>query len=181
MKRRYLKKVASAVDAPGDEKREYLRIVEEDVDDFLADVPDATPEELEDTLGTPEELSDAYLEATPVEQVSKKLKKARSVKGIIIAAVCSAIALFAIIIFLAFVIARTNLSHLKTGDDSAGMHPRASNGYVDTKAFPPPFTYMAAQSGGKDEGAEMFCREGGCLSENVCSRCATERFFTISS
>lgn len=115
MKRRYMKKVASSVEAPKEEKKEYLRIVEEDVDDFLADVPNATRQELEDTLGTPGELSDAYLEATPVEQVSKKLKKTRSVKGIVLAAIAAGIILFAVILLLAFVIVRINLAPLKEG------------------------------------------------------------------
>lgn len=117
MKRSYLKKVASAVDAPADEKKEYLRIVEEDVDDFLTDVPDATPEELEDTLGTPEELSDAYLEATPAEQISKKLKKARSVKCVVIATVVTAVVLLALTVLLIFIIVRSNLSRITYVDD----------------------------------------------------------------
>ena len=132
MKRRYLKKVASAVDAPKDEKREYLRIVEEDVDDFLADVPDATPEELEYTLGTPEELSGAYLEATPMDEVDKKLRKVNSVKGIVIAAVCSIGILFAVIILLAFVVVRTNLSKGENNNGYACIQSCNLSGFVET-------------------------------------------------
>lgn len=111
MKRcRYLRRIRAAVHGTKAEKDEYMHIVETDVADFLADFADADEQTLEENLGTPEELSRAFLDAMGTAEIHRRLKKTKSMKRVILATVCILAALVVGMFAVGFAVVRINKS-----------------------------------------------------------------------
>lgn len=88
-RRKYMNKVKSALVCSKSTKTGLLKIIENDMNAYLSEHPDATEQDLVGRFGTPDALAESYLDSLDISEVNTQLKKTRSIKKVVLATLCA--------------------------------------------------------------------------------------------
>lgn len=118
VQRTYLKKIAAALTCPNNTKKALLRIVQNDIEAFLLEHPDATEQELIRQFGTPDELAESYLDSLDSSEVCMQMEKTGSIKKVLISCICAIIGILLLLVigikgYLFFHYANAEYIHVK--------------------------------------------------------------------
>lgn len=100
--RQYLSEITSSLTCPKTLKQKVLKSVSAEVDEFFIDNPDASYDDLKNSLGNPNEIAISYIESLDPEEIQKELKKVKRNKWIVI--VSCVLALFLLVGTFCFII-----------------------------------------------------------------------------
>lgn len=94
-RKKYINEIQKLLVCEPKERRNFVRDFNSDIDDFISDNPEASIDELEKAMGTPQEIADGFMSnASP-----KDIKKRTSIARIVLFA--SVITMILIVIFYA--------------------------------------------------------------------------------
>lgn len=97
----YCKQVYRSLELPKNQKQALYSIISEKVEEFLEESPSASYEEILEAFGSPEELSDTYIETSDMTEIRDTYKvKSRNLRIVkIVCVAVIAIALLCTVIF----------------------------------------------------------------------------------
>lgn len=113
----YLSSIGGKIVCQRKTKREFLKTISDDIDELLEQNPSADFDELQQNIGTPEEIANNFLENSSVAEIKKRTAfSAWLVTGVV------AVVLFAVIFCSAVLIGQNNSdSNLVVISDSHGV------------------------------------------------------------
>lgn len=93
----YINQIKKLLFCSSKERKKFLKEFNDNIDDFLKDNPEASIEELQKTMGTPQEIADGFLGNADI----KDIKRRTSIVRIVIVGVCISI----LLLFITFAVA----------------------------------------------------------------------------
>ena len=92
----FCKNTKSNLNCPRKIKKDLILRIESSVYDYIDGNPDASYNEIEAHFGSPRELADSYISSLDSDEISKAIKKAKTIKiAVIVTCIIALIALFA--------------------------------------------------------------------------------------
>ena len=102
VKKQYFREIKRLLPCNAKEKKRCIMDLERDVDDFLENCPSATLEVLYVAIGTPQLISESFLERIDPEQLSHKMSAKRKIAiGVIAVVAALAIAIGIVVVVFA--------------------------------------------------------------------------------
>ena len=98
-RKQYLNQIKKLLVCKGNQRKQFLKSFEDNMDEYLRDNPDADFAQLEKDMGTPQEIANAFLE----NEEASKIKKRMSFKKWIIIAIIVVILMIASTLVLALI------------------------------------------------------------------------------
>ena len=81
--RTYIRKVKLLFPVMGKYERKYIKAITINVNDYLADVPESTIDDLYKEFGTPKDIIDSYYSTVNTDDVIKKIRISKYIKLIL--------------------------------------------------------------------------------------------------
>lgn len=94
-RKQYLNQIKKLLVCKGSQRKKFLNSFADNMDEYLKDNPDADFAKLQEDMGTPQEIADAFLENESASQIKKRMS---FVKWIIIGVVFALLLLIAMIV-----------------------------------------------------------------------------------
>ena len=80
--RTYIRKVKLLFPVMGKYERKYIKAITINVNDYLADVPESTIDDLYKEFGTPKDIIDSYYSTVNTDDVIKKIRISKYIKRV---------------------------------------------------------------------------------------------------
>ena len=98
-RKQYLKQIKKLLVCKGSKKRKFLKSFDDNIEEFLKDNPDASYDELQKNMGTPQEIANEFLENESAVHIKRRTTIVKLVIiGIIICLIIVAITFVAVFI-----------------------------------------------------------------------------------
>lgn len=92
----FCKNTKSNLNCPRKIKKDLILRIESSVYDYIESQPDASYDDITAQFGSPRELADSYISSLDSDEISKAIKKAKTIKiAVIVTCIIALIALFA--------------------------------------------------------------------------------------
>ena len=92
----FFKNAKSNLNCPRKIKKDLILRIESSVYDYIENKPEVSYNEIEAHFGSPRELADSYISSLDSDEISKAIKKAKTIKiAVIVTCIIALIALFA--------------------------------------------------------------------------------------
>ena len=92
----FFKNAKSNLNCPRKIKKDLILRIESSVYDYIESQPDASYDDITAQFGSPRELADSYISSLDSDEISKAIKKAKTIKiAVIVTCIIALIALFA--------------------------------------------------------------------------------------
>lgn len=95
----YINQIKKLLFCSSKERKKFLKEFNDNIDDFLKDNPEASIEELQKTMGTPQEIADGFLGNAD----TKAIKKRTSIVRILVLGISIAVIIIAIFFITAWI------------------------------------------------------------------------------
>ncbi len=79
-KKQYLNNIEKQLVCKATQRKDFLNTFEDNIEAYLSDNPDADFEQLQNDMGTPQEIADSFLENESASTVKKKMSVAKWVE-----------------------------------------------------------------------------------------------------
>ncbi len=97
--KKYYSRVSKTVFCSRKQKKEFIQQLKENVEEYVADTPDATIEDIKNSFGTPETIAESFM----VNTDSAKIKKQIQIKKMIFIALIVALGIYALFVVLSLI------------------------------------------------------------------------------
>lgn len=84
LSRKYIRKIKALFPLMGKNERKYIKALKVNVNDFLADMPDSTMEDLYKEFGSPKDIINSYYSTIDTDNIIKRIRISKYVKILII-------------------------------------------------------------------------------------------------
>ncbi|WP_297958887.1 DUF6120 family protein [uncultured Ruminococcus sp.] len=101
----YINQIKKLLFCSSKERKKFLKDFNDNIDDFLKDNPDVSIDELQKTMGTPQEIADGFLSNIN----TKYIKKRTSIVRVLIIIGAIALIIFGTVLFCAWLNARKSV------------------------------------------------------------------------
>ena len=92
----FCKNTKSNINCPRKIKKDLILRIESSVYDYIESQPDASYDDITAQFGSPRELADSYISSLDSDEISKAIKKAKTIKiAVIVTCIIALISLFA--------------------------------------------------------------------------------------
>ncbi len=131
----YYKQIEKALDCPKDMRESFLRETKKMAEDFLAEKPDATFDEVKNFIGEPRELAITFEKSSDRELIEAYRKRKQFIKRALIA--LAAVIFIAVVAFSIYA-ANIRMNAVITREDTIIIYEDGSSEIISQKEYPLP-------------------------------------------
>ena len=100
--RRYLRQVWNGLPCPKREKRRILSAINETLEDYLLENPNAQYEEIQARFGPPQQIAASYIGAMETQELMKRLRTRKRILGVTLTAAALLVAMWLVYLGICF-------------------------------------------------------------------------------
>lgn len=107
-RKKYIREIQKLLVCSAKERRKFIRDFNSNIDDFVSDNPDASIDELEKAMGTPQEIADGFMANVSPKYIKKRISIARIFLGAVVFVLIITVFFFTIYGIDAYITNRTH-------------------------------------------------------------------------
>lgn len=131
----YYKQIEKALDCPKDMRESFLRETKKMAEDFLAEKPDATFDEVKNFIGEPRELAITFEKSADMELIEAYRKRKQFIKRALIALF---VLIFIAVVAVTIYVANYRMNVVITREDTIIIYEDGESEIISEETYPLP-------------------------------------------